>query len=364
MTATDIHPVLVPREIVNADSVFVVRWLVGEGHAVTAGTTVCEVETSKAVLSVEAEQSGHLRQRAAEGDEVPIGGVLGYVTAAADTALPDAGLSDAAPPAAVAAVQISAKARQKMEELGLDPALFAGRGFVKEKDVVEMAAQVHAAAAASHDPRGPFRVEPLGAIQRRVARVMSESVAAIAASTLERVIDLAPVRAHAKALAGDSKAVVTEVDLLVAAVARAAAAHPHFNGFLGDDYSLHLFERVNVGVAADVEGDLYVVVVHDAASKEPTAIAKELRGLQFMALRRRLTAEQLSGGTITVTTMLGRGVHRFQPIPYPHQSAIVGLADTLPGTTQATLVLVFDHRVANGSQAAAFLAAIDDAMRG
>lgn len=361
--SADVHPILVPRDIVNADSVFVVRWLIAEGERVEAGATVCEVETSKAVVNVDAEQAGHLRRRAAEGDEVPIGGVLGYLTAAADTALPDTGLSDAAPPAAVAAVQISAKARQKIEELGLDPALFAGRGFVREKDVVEMAAQVHAAAAAPHDPRGPFRREPLGAIQRRVARVMSESVAAIPASTLERVIDLAPVRAHARALAGDSKAVVSEVDLLVAAVARAAAAHPRFNGFLAEDDSLHLFERVNVGVAVDVEGDLYVIVVPDAAAKAPAAIAKELRGLQFLAQRRRLTAAQVSGGTITVTSMLGRGVHRFQPIPYPHQAAIVGLSDTAPDSTQATLVLVFDHRVANGSQAAAFLAAIADALR-
>lgn len=360
MTAT-VHPVLVPREIVNADSVFVVRWLVGDGTAVQPGTTLCEVETSKAVVNVDAEAAGHLRQRAAEGDEVPIGGVLGYLTAAADTPLPDAGLSDAATPAAVAAVQISAKARQKMDELGLDPALFAGRGFVREKDVVDMAAQVHAAAAVDRDPRGPFRREPLGAIQRRVARVMSESVA-IPTSYLERTIDLAPLRERARTLAGDSKAVVTEVDLLVAAVARAAAAHPHFNGFLADDHSLHLFERVNVGVAVDVEGDLFVVVVHDAADKPAAAIAKELRGLQFMALRRRLAAEQLSGGTITITSMLGRGVQRFQPLPYPQQAAIVGLADPRPGSSEAALILVFDHRVANGSQAAAFLAAIDAAL--
>lgn len=357
-----VHPVLVPREIVNADSVFVVRWLVGDGAVVQPGTTLCEVETSKAVVNVDAEQAGHLRRRAAEGDEVPIGGVLGYLTAGADTPLPDAGLSDAAPPAAVAAVQISARAQLKIEELGLDPALFAGRGFVREKDVVEIAAQVHAAAAAAHDPRGPFRREPLGAIQRRVARVMSESVA-IPTSYLERGVDLAPLRERARALAGDSKAVVTEVDLLVAAVGRAAAAQPRFNGFLGDDHCLHLFEQVNVGVAVDVEGDLFVVVLRDAAGKAPAAIAKELRGLQFLALRRRLGAEQLSGGTITVTSMLGRGVQRFQPLLYPQQAAIVGLADPPPGSTQAALALVFDHRVANGSQAAAFLAAIDAALR-
>jgi pyruvate/2-oxoglutarate dehydrogenase complex dihydrolipoamide acyltransferase (E2) component len=363
MNESALTPILVPREIVNADSVFLVRWLLEEGATVEAGTTVCEIETSKAVMGIDAEHGGFLRHAAGAGDEVPIGGVLGYVTTAAATRLPDSGLSDAAPATAVAAVQISAKARQKIDELGLDPALFAGMGLVRERDVVEMAAQVHHEAAATNDPRGPFRREALGAIQRRVARVMSESVAAIAASSLERTIDLEPVRARARSLAGDSKTIVSEVDLLVAAVARAAADHPRFNGFLADDYNLHLFERVNVGVAADVEGDLYVVVVQDASAKTPLAIAKELRGLQFLAQRRRLKAEQLSGGTITVTSMLGRGVERFQPIPYPHQAAIIGLGDVKPGTTRASLVLVFDHRVANGSQAAAFLAAIAAAMQ-
>lgn len=110
-------PILVPREIVNADSVFLVRWLLEEGATVEPGTPVCEIETSKAVMGVEAERRGFLRHAAGAGDEVPIGGVLGYVTAAAATRLPDSGLSDAAPATAVAAVQISAKARQKIDEL-------------------------------------------------------------------------------------------------------------------------------------------------------------------------------------------------------------------------------------------------------
>jgi pyruvate/2-oxoglutarate dehydrogenase complex dihydrolipoamide acyltransferase (E2) component len=94
------------------------------------------------------------------------------------------------------------------------------------------------------------------------------------------------------------------------------------------------------------------------------AIAKELRGMQYLAQRRRLTAEHLSGGTITVTSMIGRGIHRFQPIPYPHQAAIVGIADAEPDSTHVSLAIVFDHRVANGAQAAAFLSAIDAGLCG
>ena len=61
--------------------------------------------------------------------------------------------------------------------------------------------------------------------------------------------------------------------------------------------------------------------------------------------------------------MLGSGIHRFRPIPYPHQVAIIGLSDCEPDTTRSVLTLVFDHRVANGTQAAAFLAAIDAQLR-
>lgn len=357
------HPILVPREIVNADSVYVVRWIVGDGAFVEKGAPVCDIETSKAVMTLEAEQGGYVRHRAAVGDEIAVGGVLGYVAAEADAPLPAAEAPSRPAGDSATSVRFSGKARQRVEELGLDLALFAGRGLVREQDVLEVAAAQRGGATAHADPRGPFRLEPLGPIQRRVARVMEQSTA-IPVSALERRIDLGPIRGRARALAQEKKCVVSDVDMLVAAVAQACVAHPRFNAFVTPDYQLHHFEHVNVGVAVDVEGDLYVVVVRNAASKAAADIARELRGLQYLAQRRRVGVEQLSGGTITVTSMIGRGVHRFHPIPYPQQAAIVGIADLEPGTTCAAVTLVFDHRVANGSQAAAFLGAIDSALHG
>lgn len=357
-------PILVPREIVNADSVFVVRWLVADGARVEAGEEVCEIDTSKAVETIAAEQAGYVRQRAAVGDEVAIGGVLGYLTERADSPLPSARPAEAAPVGAETPVRISAKARRLIEELGLDVALFAEHGTVRERDVREVAAQAGVGEQHREDPRGPFHMETLGPVQRRVARVMEQSVAAIPASHLERTIDIAPMRERAKRLASQWNGIVTEVDLLVLAVARACGDFPRFNAFVAADDQLHVFDQVNVGVAVDVEGDLYVVVVRNAAARPPEEVAKELRGLQYLAMRRRLDAAHLSGGTVTVTSMIGRGIHRFQPIPYPQQAAIVGIADVEPGSTRAALGLVFDHRIANGTQAAAFLAAIDEALCG
>jgi len=398
-SASGVHAIEVPREIVNADSVYVVSWAVADGDRVETGAALCDIETSKAVVTVEAEAGGYARPLAAVGDEVPVGGLLGYVTDRPDTPLPVAtggaaasAAASAAPAvaaspqdavqAAAIATRISAKAQRRIEELGLDVALFAGRGIVREEDVLAVAAARKAEAgtprdaagagreAARHDvkpaaddARGPSELKPMGPIQRRMARVMEQSVAAIAASSLERIVDLAPVRERARVLGAERKIVVTEVDLLVHAVGAACRDFPEFNGYATADHQVRLFEQVNVGVAVDAAGDLYVVVVHDAAAKEAGAVAKELRSLQYLAARKRLSVEQVSGGTVTVTSMLGRGVHRFVPIPYPEQAAIIGLSDTEPDTTRATLVLVFDHRVANGGRAAAFLAAVAEGLQ-
>ena len=362
-----VQPILVPREIVNADAVFVVKWLVEEGARVEAGDDVCEIDTSKAITAIAAEHAGYVRQVAAVGAEVPVGGVLGYVTDKPDAPLPGTTRRPASEGRAAVAAgqpQFSAKARRAIEELGLDLALFAGRSVVRESDVRALAEEMAAAKQPRRDPRGASRLEPMGPIQRHVAHVMEKSVAAIPASYLERIIDLAPVSERVQRVASEWETVVTEVDLLVLAVAAACAKFPHFNGFVTDDYQLQIFEQVNVGVAVDVKGDLYVVVVKGADSRPAKEVAKELRGLQYLALRGRLSSEQLSGGTITVTSMIGRGIHRFQPIPYPQQAAIVGIADPEPGSTRTALSLVFDHRIANGSQAAQFLVAIDEALRG
>jgi pyruvate/2-oxoglutarate dehydrogenase complex dihydrolipoamide acyltransferase (E2) component len=358
VTTSAVAPILVPREHVNDDTVFVTEWLVAEGARVEAGAVVCSIETSKAIVDIEAPSAGFVRQRAKKGDEVAIGGVLGYVTPAADSSLPDA-----QPPAAERADVglISAKARRKIAELGLDPALFAGRTNVREKDVLEMAATVGAGRTAD-DPRGPSRVAALSAVQRRTARVMEQSIASIPGCYLERTIDLAAIRARARAIAAETKSVVTELDLLVWAIAQACRDHPHFNAHVTEDYQLQIFEQVNVGVAMDLEGDLYVPVLKNATEKTTAAIAKELRSLLYLTQRRRLDATHLAGGTITVTSMLGRGVQHFVPIPYPQQAAIIALADPDPaGNGERTaLAIVFDHRVANGSAAAAFLMALED----
>ncbi len=352
--------IVVPREIVNADSVYLVAWRVPDGTFVQAGTPVCEIETSKAVLTLEAECGGYLCHRAAVGEEVPVGSVLGVLSSQLEPAL-DVGLHPLVQERGELQA-ISAKAREKITELGLDPSLFSARSFVRERDVMEVAARLQAARVVEKDSRGPSQLDPLNPIQRRLARVLEQAVAEIPTSYLERSVNLGAVRECARQIMRESRVLVTVVDLLVAAVSRAASRFPYFNSQVTADHQLRIFEHVNVGVAVDVDADLYVVVVKNASKKSPAAISKELRMLEYVAQRRRLSPEQVSGGTITVTSMLGLSVQRFRPLLYPQQAAIVGIADPEPGSTRAALTLGFDHRVANGSRAAAFLAVIDEEL--
>jgi len=355
---SELHHVLVPREIVNADSVYVVSWSVDDGASVQEGADLCTIETSKAAVAVAAPASGIARHRAPVGAEVAIGGILGFVTSAIDTPLPEVTVAAADAPAT-----ISPKALRKMEELGLDPALFAGRGLIRERDVVEMA-EARKAAASAPAARAPFRVQVLGPVQRRVAATM-ELGARIPVSHLSREVDMAAIRTRAVAVSRELKTLVSPVDLLVQAVARAALAHGIFNAeFDPDAKQAHVFEAVHVGVALDIDQDLYVIVVKDADTRGLKDVATDLRRLQMAAGKRLLTPADLTGATITVTSMLGRGVHHFQPILPPGQTAIVALSDTRPGSDLADLSLTFDHRVANGSGAAAFLNAIDREWRG
>ena len=349
---SDVLELRVPRESVNADSVYVVTWSAADGAAVTEGADLCTIETSKASVVLAAPGTGFVRQRAAVGDEVAVGGILGYVTPTPDTPLPDpvsAGASDA--PAT-----ISDKAMRKIQELGLDPALFVGRGLVRERDVVEVAAQQ--AASVVPAARAPYRLQPLGAVQRRVAATMERSVT-VPVSYLAREVDLTKVRERAIKVSRELKTLVSPIDLLVAAVASTVRHHPVFNAaFRPSERQVQLFDAVHVGVAMDVDDDLYVVVITGAGQRPVVEVATELRRLQMKAGRRQLTPEDLTGATITVTSMLGRGVHRFQPLLPPEQTAIIALADAVEGSSHAELSIGFDHRVANGSGAAAFLTAI------
>jgi acetyltransferase-like isoleucine patch superfamily enzyme len=130
----------IPQENVNDDVVIIASWRVAPGAAVRAQDVVVEIETSKAVIELEAEVDGFLQVLHPEGAEVPVGDLIAHVVATADAgaAAPAEPLPQQSTPAGAGGgeVAISKKAQRLIDEHGIDPSVFAGTGLVKEVDVI------------------------------------------------------------------------------------------------------------------------------------------------------------------------------------------------------------------------------------
>ena len=154
-------------------------------------------------------------------------------------------------------------------------------------------------------------------------------------------------------------------DIVLLATATALKDNPALNAALIDG-AVHRYARVNLNVAVDTGEGLTVPVINDAGEAGLGDIARAAAELAEKARTRRLTPEDLEGGTFTVTNLGGMGVDWFTPVLNPPQAAILGVGrvrrapvvdgDDVVARDRATLVLSFDHRVVDGAPCARFLA--------
>jgi pyruvate dehydrogenase E2 component (dihydrolipoamide acetyltransferase) len=167
--------------------------------------------------------------------------------------------------------------------------------------------------------------------------------------------------------AADVKISVT--DLLVKACALALAEHPEVN-VSWDETRILRHRHVNIGIAVAIGDGLIVPVIRDAGRKALTEIAREAHDLTARARSRKLTPDELNGGTFTISNLGMYGIRQFTAVINPPQAAIlaVGEAARQPvvrgdqitiGTTM-TLTLSIDHRAIDGATAAGFLTELKD----
>ncbi|HJT31236.1 MAG TPA: 2-oxo acid dehydrogenase subunit E2 [Pirellulales bacterium] len=258
----------------------------------------------------------------------------------------------------------SPRARRVAGELGIDWTRLTGSGRggrVRERDVRAAAAAHGATVSAAPSSRRRTIAERMVASLRSTAPVTLTSRASAA--------NLLNLRAQFKAAAasgGTADANAPSItDLLVKLAAAALARHPEVNSRWEGDGIIELAE-INIGVAVDDSAGLTVPVIHNVQSFGVRQIASRLRELVERARSHRLTAEEMSGGTFTITNLGALGIDAFTPIIHSPQTAILGVgairrepvvaADDriVPGDVM-TLSLTFDHRVLDGAPAARFL---------
>lgn len=285
----------------------------------------------------------------------------------ADSAPNDATAVDgeSADGAAVEDVRATPGARELAGEAGVDLTAVEGtgpQGVVTEDDVearagggADASAEDGIAAGGGADgvaSRTVREVRELSGMQETVGDRLGESYRNAVHVTVKRSFDAGRLRG-VTAAAGAAGAEVSLTDVMLRIVGTQLDAQPAFNA-LYEDGEHRLIEEVNVGVAVDVDDGLVTPVVPSMTERTVEAVAR-IRGEHVdRATAGAFTADDLSGGTFTVSNLGPFGVDSFDPVINPPEVAILGVGRVREDGSM-TLSLSFDHRVVNGADAARFL---------
>lgn len=282
--------------------------------------------------------------------------------------------AQAAPaPAAAGRVKISPVARKLCEEMGIDPASVTGTGpggRITRDDVLKAAEAAKASPAPAAAMSAAGGTVPLRGMRGRVAERMFQSWNTIPRVTEVMLVDMNATVSFRQAMLAQWEQQygvrISLNDLITKAVAAALRRHPRLNATLVEQ-EVHLHEQVNVGVAVNLDEGLIVPVIADADRKDLGKIARESRQLaeKARAVPMRLSPDEVSNGTFTITNLGTTGIDLFTPIINPPQVAILGVGmvqrrpvvvgDALAIRPSVYLCLVFDHRAVDGVPAANFL---------
>ncbi|MEM3011412.1 MAG: dihydrolipoamide acetyltransferase family protein [Candidatus Bathyarchaeia archaeon] len=362
-----------PRLSLTMKEGTVVQWFKKEGESVEKGEPLVEVMSEKVTYDIEAPSSGVLRKiLAAEGAEVPIDAAIAIITAPEEE-LPELEETKKGVLAVpVEEIQVSREktgrflaspaAKRLAKEYGVDLAQVVGtgpEGRIVERDVERFIREKLRLAPKVKE------IIPLTGIRKTVAERVSLSFRTAPHSTITMEVDMT----EASKLREKTQFSYTEI--LVKAVAEALKKHPMINSTLEED-KIKVFEDINIGIAVATEKGLVVPVVRNADKKSLPEIASEIKELVEKAREGKLTKEDVSGGTFTITNLGMFGVDVFTPIINPSETAILGVGRIIEKPVvvggeikikpMMTLSLSYDHRVIDGAPAAQFLKTIKETL--
>jgi pyruvate dehydrogenase E2 component (dihydrolipoamide acetyltransferase) len=371
----------------------VIKWLKGEGDAVSGGDIIAEIETDKADIELEAFGSGVLRKIVVPaGERAPVGGLIAVIAdpsedvsavlkeapAEVPAAPAPAKAAPVAPPpqapvpapAIASRVKASPLAKKIAARSGVDLRLVKGSGpggriIRRDVEAALGAARATAPTPVSPAPGVEYEDRPLSSIRGAIARRMVQAKAPIPHFYLTTEIDMNrawELREELNALEGQPKISVT--DMLVKACALTLLQHPGVNAsFQGEAIRIH--RQVHIGIAVALDEGLITPVLRDAHRKSLAQIAVEGGDLVARARKRRLKAPELSGATFSVSNLGMFGVEEFSAIINPPEGAIlaagavmqkpVAEGDRLGIGRRMRLTLSCDHRVMDGAMGARFL---------
>jgi pyruvate dehydrogenase E2 component (dihydrolipoamide acetyltransferase) len=388
------------------------KWLVSVGDVVRPGDVIAEIETDKATMELEAEDSGRIARLvvAAGSDDVAVGTVIALLVDA--DAVVDAVVEAVAPivpPLVISAVvPLPAKVAPIVEQVTAAPAALANdnimvtplaqrvanangislaaitgtgaRGRIVKADLGLPPRTDSLTSVAVATPRSDISVYPppagvpletlkLSSMRKTIARRLTEAKQTVPQFYLTVKCKLDPLltlRGELNASLASRGVKLSVNDMLIKALALALVDVPHANVQFGGDV-LHRFSRVDIAMAVAIDGGLMTPVIKDVASLSLSAIAGQSQTLAARARAGKLMPEAYQGGTASISNLGMFGIDEMFPVINVPQALILGIGAGVeqPWKVDGQIALAtimaatasFDHRVIDGAIAAQFMAA-------
>lgn len=223
---------------------------------------------------------------------------------------------------------------------------------------------------------GEIDIKPLGRIQQLTAKFLGRNWVAIPHVTHHDDIDVTAFEADRKAWnAANPDRKLTPIVPLIKALAATLAEFPQFNTSLDASGKNLIFKHYfHIGVAVDTPNGLLVPVLRDCGTKSPLELAEELSAISDKARNKGLSMVEMSGGSISISSLGHIGGTAFTPIINAPEVAILGVTKlqsrATPGADGSIvwrqmlpISLSYDHRVINGADAARFVVALGVQLR-
>ncbi len=379
----------------------VATWHKKPGEAVKRDELIVDIETDKVVMEVLAEADGVVGEILKnEGDTVLSGELLGTLVEGGAASAPVAAApvaavaAQAAAPASAEEALLSPAARKIAEENGLNPAAIAGTGKggrVTKEDVVAAveARKTAPVAAPAAKPAAPAaeaplfaageRVEkrvPMTRLRAKIAERLVEAQSSMAMLTTFNEVDMHEVMALRSKYKDLFEKTHNGVRLgfmsfFVKAAVEALKRFPAVNASIdGNDIVYHGYQDIGVAVSSD--RGLVVPVLRNAELMSLAEIENGIATFGKKARDGKLSIEEMTGGTFTITTGGPVGSMMSTPIVNPPQAAILGMHNIIQRPVAINgqvvirpmmyLALSYDHRLIDGKEAVSFLVTIKNLL--
>lgn len=390
----------VPSPGESITEVEIATWLVKDGDYVQKDQPIAEVDSDKATLELPAEESGIITLKAEEGDVVQVGQVVCLIDMAAvkpEGAAPaaEAPKQEEAPKAAEPAKAEAPKpapaapqsyatgtpspaAKKILDEKGIDAAQVSGSGRdgrISKSDAELAAVPAMGGSSLTATGARSTTTTKLSVLRRKIAQRLVSVKNETAMLTTFNEVDMSEIfrlrKQYKEEFAQKHGVGLGFMSFFTKAVTRALQMYPDVNASIDGDFKIN-YDFCDISIAVSGPKGLMVPVLRNAENMSFSSVEANIKDLAIKVRDGKITVDEMTGGTFTITNGGTFGSMLSTPIINPPQSAILGMHNIIqrPVAVDGQVVIrpmmyvamSYDHRIIDGKESVGFLVAVKEGI--